>query len=68
MAWASSYARDEVLGLGYDETLRYLDGIRAVTAEDVRDCAARYVDPARLTMAVLRPAGGSVPAEEAVGA
>ncbi len=68
MSWASSYARDEVLGLGYDESERYLEGIRAVTAEQARDCAARYVNAARLTMAVLRPAGDSAPVEERVEA
>jgi zinc protease len=61
MAWASSYAHDEVLGLGYEEVLRYLDRIRAVTRDEVRDAAVRVIDPGRLAMAVLKPAeSGSV--------
>ncbi len=55
MAWAATYAHDEVLGLGYEETARYLDGIRSVGAEDVRRAAARVIDPALLTVTVLRP-------------
>ena len=55
MSWASSYAHDEVLGLGYEEVLRYLDRIRAVTREEVRDAAASVIDSNRLAMAVLKP-------------
>ena len=55
MAWASTFARDEALGLGYREASRYLDGVRAVTAEAVQEAAARYIRPERLTVAVLRP-------------
>jgi zinc protease len=55
MAWAATYAHDEVLGLGYEETARYLDGIRSVTAEEVRRAAERVIDPALLTVTVLRP-------------
>ncbi len=68
MAWASTYARDEVLGLGYGEALRYVEEIHRVTAEGAREAAARYVDPSRLAVAVLRPAGDSVTVEEGAGA
>jgi zinc protease len=64
MAWAGTYARDEVLGLGYGETERYLREIRLVTAEEARSAAARYVDPGRLTVAVLQPeANAPAPAD-----
>jgi zinc protease len=62
MAWAATYAQNEALGLGYGEALAYLDRIRAVTREEVRDCAVRYIDDARRVTAVLRPSGDSVPA------
>jgi zinc protease len=67
MAWAATYAQDEALGLGYRETLEYLDRIRAVTPEQVRDCAVRSIDDARRVTAVLRPSGDAVtaPAAEA---
>ncbi|HET9233067.1 MAG TPA: pitrilysin family protein, partial [Candidatus Eisenbacteria bacterium] len=67
MSWASSYAHDEVLGLGYEEVLRYLDRIRAVTGEDVREAAARVIDAKRLAMAVLKPADPAS-VEQTVGA
>jgi zinc protease len=60
MSWASTYAHDETLGLGYQEALRYVDEIRTVTPEMVRESAARYVDRSRLAVAVLRPSGDSV--------
>jgi zinc protease len=55
MSWASAYAQNEIEGVGWEETLRYLDRIREVTAEQVRECAARYVRSDRLVVAVLRP-------------
>ena len=68
MAWAASYAHDEVLGLGYEDVLRQLERVQAVTAEEVRDAAAGVIDPGRMVLAVLRPSGDSVSVEEAVGA
>lgn len=45
----------ETIGLGW-EALRDLEpGVRAVTAEDVRDVARRYLVPARLTVGRLLP-------------
>lgn len=60
MSWAATYAEDEILGLGFEEALRYVDEIRKVTAEDVRKAAAQVVDPARLAVAVLRPSAETV--------
>lgn len=60
MAWAGTYARDEVIGLGHEETERFLREIRTVTPEQAREAAARHLDPARLVTAVLRPSGASI--------
>lgn len=67
MSWASSYAHDDVLGLGYEEVLQYLDRIRAVTREQVRDAAASVIDSNRLAMAVLKPSD-TASVEETVSA
>ena len=37
--------------------LGYLDAVRQVTREQVRDAAARFVAPDRFTAALLRPDG-----------
>jgi zinc protease len=67
MSWASSYAHDDVLGLGYEEVLRYLDRVRKVTREEVRDAAAGVIDSNRLAMAVLKPSD-TASVEQTVGA
>jgi zinc protease len=67
MSWASSYAHDDVLGLGYEEVLQYLDRIRKVTREEVRDAAASVIDANRLAMAVLKPSD-TASVEQTVGA
>jgi zinc protease len=54
-ARASLLAQDEVLGLGYDEALRYLDRIKAVTAAEVREAAARWFQLDTITLAVMKP-------------
>jgi zinc protease len=54
-ARASLLAQDEVSGLGYEEALRYLDRIRAVTPAEVRDAAARYFNLDQYALAVLKP-------------
>jgi zinc protease len=54
-ARASLLAQDEVSGLGYEEALSYLDRIRAVTADQVRDAAARYFNLEEYALAVLKP-------------
>jgi zinc protease len=68
MSWASTYAHDEVLGLGWEEALRYVDEVRRVTPEAAREAADRYVQPERLAVAVLRPSGESASVEEPVEA
>jgi zinc protease len=68
MSWAAAYARDEALGLGYEESLRYLDGIQRVGAREVREAAARHLDPSRLVVSVLRPSAEEPAAERGVGA
>ena len=55
-ARASLLAQDEVSGLGYEEALRYLDRIRAVTPAEVREAAARYFNLEKYALAVLKPA------------
>lgn len=54
-ARASLLAQDEVSGLGYEEALRYLDHVRAVTAGQVREAAARYFNLEEYALAVLKP-------------
>jgi zinc protease len=68
MSWASTYAHDEVLGLGWEEALRYVDEVRRVTPEAARAAAARYVQPSRLAVAVLKPSGESAAVGEPVEA
>ncbi len=45
----------ETVGLGWQVGEQYLDKIRAVTAEQVRDVARKYLVEERLTVAVLDP-------------
>jgi predicted Zn-dependent peptidase len=59
---ASTYAQDEIQGLGYEEAARYVEAIRRVTAKDVVNAAARYLDRGRMAVAVLRPTGETVEA------
>jgi len=68
MSWASTYAHDEVLGLGWEEALRYVDEVRQVGPEQAREAASRYVRPERLAVAVLRPSGESAAVGEPVEA
>lgn len=56
-ARASLLARHEMMGLGWEEALRYLDRIRAVSPEEVQ-AAARWFDTERYTLAVLKPGPG----------
>ena len=37
--------------------------IQALTAEDVQAVANKYLDPARMTLVVLKPGGGEASAE-----
>lgn len=49
-------ALDELYGLGYDYYQRQEERIDAVTAEDVRDAARKYLDKNRAAVVVTRPA------------
>ena len=51
---AATLARHELLG-GWRLSEAYLPGIRAVTREDVRRVAERYLVPERRTTAILMP-------------
>jgi zinc protease len=45
----------ETIGLGWPRMDEYLDGVRAVTAEEVRAVAQKYLQPSKRTIAVLDP-------------
>ena len=47
----------ETIGVGWRELFRYRERIEAVTPEQVREVARRYLSPARRTVAVLEPQG-----------
>jgi len=44
---------------------RYVQGIQQVTAAEVQDASRRYVDRARMTIAILRPEGTGVAQQQA---
>ncbi len=48
----------ETVGVGYATAREYLDGIRAVSAEDVQRVAREYLVEDRLTVATMEPADG----------
>ncbi len=60
MAWKS--AADEAFTGDADFSTRYLEGVRTVTAEDVKRVARRYLTPARLSVVILRPRPVEMPA------
>ena len=45
----------ETVGLGHEQADRFVEAIRAVTAEDVMNVARKHLDPQRLTVATLHP-------------
>ena len=45
----------ETIGVGWRELFRYRERIEAVTPEQVREVAQRYLSPDRRTVAVLKP-------------
>ncbi len=49
----------ETIGAGWQELTRFEDRVRAVTAEDIQRVAARYLVPARRTIAHLEPRGAA---------
>lgn len=54
-ATARSFAEEWARTGGHEESASYPERIRAVTAEDVRTAARRYLDPARLRIVVVGP-------------
>lgn len=52
---ATVMALGERFGLGYAAHRQYPEHIRAVTAEDVREVARRYLDPARMVEVIVGP-------------
>lgn len=77
---ADVYARDSIehqafelgmlesVGLGWETGEAYAERVRAVTAEQVRAVARKYLSDERLTVAVLEPQPGAAPAEREVEA
>lgn len=45
----------ETIGLGWPRMDEYLEGVRAVTAEEVQAVAQKYLQPSKRTIAVLDP-------------
>jgi zinc protease len=45
----------ETIGLGWSRMDEYLEGVRAVTAEEVQAVAKKYLQPSKRTIAVLDP-------------
>ncbi|MBK6847974.1 MAG: insulinase family protein [Proteobacteria bacterium] len=54
---ASCMAFDELYGLGYASYRRYADEVSAVTAEQLRAVARRYLVEQRRVVAIVRPEG-----------
>ena len=52
---ATSMALNEIYGFGYDFDLEYGDKIMAVTVDDIRDVAERYLDFAHLVEVTVGP-------------
>ena len=60
-AQASMAAFDELYGIGFREYREYPEKILAVTAEDVKRVARKYIDPEVFAVAVVRPGGKKTP-------
>ncbi len=59
-AIADTMAFNELYGLGYLEDRKYAEQIRAVTIEDVKRVAEKYLDPSIRSEAVVGPAEGVI--------
>lgn len=65
-AFASSVAANELLGLGYDNYLKRKQEIEAVTLDDIKRVARKYLDtPARVEVTVRPPGKPAAPAPAA---
>ncbi len=72
--FANQTAQDQAMQIGQDLirtgnpsfSRDYLERIKAVTAEDIRRVAGTYFRDEAMTVAVLRPTGTRMPAEESV--
>ncbi len=62
---ASSLGRNLMLTDDANFTARYVEGIRAVTSEEIVEAADRYLRDERLNVAILRPPLEEAPAEVA---
>lgn len=60
-AQASMVAFDELYGIGFREYGKYPEKILAVTAEDVKRVARKYINPEIFALAVVRPGGKKTP-------
>lgn len=58
-ALAAALAFDECYGLGWDDYRRYAANVLAVTADDLRRVAKKYLDPRREVEALLLPSSRS---------
>lgn len=54
-AQASDMALNELFGLGFDEFRRYSEKIKAVTVDDVKRVAKRYIDMDSYVLSILKP-------------
>ena len=52
---AMTVALDELFGHGYDYHQREVDRYNAVTLEDIKSCAARWLDPRQAFVAITHP-------------
>ncbi|HUT51778.1 MAG TPA: pitrilysin family protein [bacterium] len=59
---AGHYALDELQGIGYQASQEYASKIEAVTADDVRAAADKYIKPSAYVMAVIKPCGAQAAA------
>lgn len=62
-ARAAYFGFDELYGLGYAHGFDHAAQLEAVTLDEVRDVAARYLRPDAEVLVVIRPSVGTAPAE-----
>lgn len=54
---ACSFAKFDVLGLGYNYTENIKEQVQAVTADDILKCAKKYFTPDRNVLSIIKPEG-----------